>query len=170
MCKADANNDPLDVRNKVQLDFMNVEIVDLFQRNAELLDRIIRLENRMSDAENVTMMYTPIGGAELPPANTAGLIDIKNPQVCHYCDLPKKYLKAFMQAYKSRWFRLTIDCKDNEAGYISGNLVLACDKCNSIKSNILSYEDMKFIGQTFIKPIWHAFFEESTSTRDVDEG
>lgn len=38
------NNDPLEVRNKTQLDFMNTEIVDLFQRNAELLDRLIRLE------------------------------------------------------------------------------------------------------------------------------
>lgn len=88
------------------------------------------------------------------------------PQVCHYCDLPKKHLKSFMQAYKSRWFRLTIDCKDNEAGYMAGNLVLACDKCNSIKSNILSYEDMKYIGQRFIKPIWVAFFEDPPTARN----
>lgn len=41
------NNDPLDVRNKIQLDFMSVEIVDLFQRNAELLDRVISLEDKV---------------------------------------------------------------------------------------------------------------------------
>lgn len=91
------------------------------------------------------------------------------PQVCHYCGLPKKHLKTFMQKYGSRWFRLTIDCKDNEAGYIAGNLVLACDKCNSIKSNILSYEDMKYIGETFVKPKWMAFFGEPTTARNQDE-
>jgi len=79
------------------------------------------------------------------------------PQVCHYCDLPKKHLKSFMQAYGSRWFRFTIDCIDNEMGYALGNLVLACDKCNSVKSNILSHDEMKYVGKFFIKPKWQEY-------------
>lgn len=84
------------------------------------------------------------------------------PQICHYCELPAELLEEFMSHYGSRWFRLTIDCKDNELGYVKGNLVLACDKCNSIKSNILSYEEMLYIGKTFIKPKWNAFFGPTT--------
>ena len=64
------NNDPLEVRNKVQLDFMNVEIVDLFQRNAELLDRIISIEAKIDRMMPVVDMYTPIGGADIEDYNT----------------------------------------------------------------------------------------------------
>ena len=55
--------------------------------------------------------------------------------------------------------RLTIDCKDNSLGYIKDNLILACDRCNFIKSNIFTYEEMLFIGETFVKPKWQAFPE-----------
>jgi len=51
MCDKQINPDPLWVRNKVQLDFMNVEIVDCFQRHAELFDRLIRLEEKVKKDE-----------------------------------------------------------------------------------------------------------------------
>lgn len=77
-------------------------------------------------------------------------------KICHYCGVPDEHLGKFLRAYGSRWFRLTIDCKDNDIGYANGNIVLACDKCNMIKNNVLTYDDMCEIGQKYIKPKWMA--------------
>ena len=87
------------------------------------------------------------------------------PKECHYCGVPKIHLKEFMQEYGSRWHRFTIDCVDNEIGYAVGNLVLACDKCNALKSNILSYDEMREFAQKYINPKWAKFeCRRSTST------
>ena len=48
--------------------------------------------------------------------------------------------------------RLNIDRKNSSRGYEKGNLVLACGECNRIKSNILSFEDMRKVGELVIKP------------------
>ena len=71
---------------------------------------------------------------------------------CHYCDIDVKDLYLFAEKYGSRYRRLTVDCKDNDEGYVEGNLVLACDKCNITKNNMLTYEEMLYVGQNFIKP------------------
>lgn len=42
--------------------------------------------------------------------------------------------------------------KDNSTGYLIKNLCLACPDCNKIKSNLLTPNDMLFIGKYFIKP------------------
>ena len=55
--------------------------------------------------------------------------------------------------------QLSIDCKDNDLGYTIDNIVLACDRCNFIKSNIFTYEEMCFIGENLIKPKWESFPE-----------
>ena len=85
------------------------------------------------------------------------------PKVCHYCGVPEEHMEYVMSYYGSRWLRFTVDCKDNDAGYINGNLVLACDKCNSVKSNILTYDDMLYVGETFIKPKWQALIIKPTT-------
>jgi len=76
------------------------------------------------------------------------------PKVCVYCDLPEELLNKFFDSYNYIANRLTVDCKDNELGYSVGNLVLACKRCNSIKSDLFSFEEMREIGQKFIKPKW----------------
>lgn len=75
---------------------------------------------------------------------------------CHYCDIDVEDLHLFAEKYGSRYSRLTVDCKDNDKGYVAGNLVLACDKCNITKNNMLTYEEMLYVGQNFIKPKWKA--------------
>lgn len=47
--------------------------------------------------------------------------------------------------------RLQIDRKDNKLGYPEGNLALACKRCNFIKRDWFSYEDMLEIGKTISK-------------------
>jgi len=76
------------------------------------------------------------------------------PKFCHYCSIPEQKLKTWNKTGRGRNNRLSIDCKDNFIGYIQGNLALACDKCNLIKSSIITYNEMLFIGQNFVKPKW----------------
>lgn len=76
------------------------------------------------------------------------------PKICDYCELTEAEAKKFITFCSGRFGRLTIDCKDNEAGYIKGNLVLACYKCNITKNDMLTYDEMKYVGKHFIKPKW----------------
>jgi len=75
-------------------------------------------------------------------------------KVCRYCDLTEDEAKKFITFCSGRFGRLTIDCKDNDLGYVKGNLVLACYKCNITKNDMLTYEEMLYVGQNFIKPKW----------------
>lgn len=75
---------------------------------------------------------------------------------CIYCDLPvelihldKKRMSGGVTAP-----RLTIERMNNNKGYETSNLALACRSCNVVKNNILSYEDMLWVGQKIIKPKW----------------
>jgi len=78
-------------------------------------------------------------------------------RICVYCDILEKNLYILQEHYGSVKTRLTVDCMDNTLGYSKGNLVLACDKCNQIKNNVLSFDEMKYIGQNFLKPKWQNF-------------
>ena len=64
-------------------------------------------------------------------------------RVCTYCSRTEK---EAIKDRKGRIFRLTIDRKDNNKGYISGNLTLCCHKCNEIKSGIFTFNEMIRIG------------------------
>jgi len=76
------------------------------------------------------------------------------PKICVYCGLTEKEAKKYITFCSGRFGRLTIDCKDNDLGYIAGNLVLACYKCNITKNDMLTYEEMLYVGKNFIKPKW----------------
>lgn len=75
---------------------------------------------------------------------------------CGYCGIPQDKWYLMAERYGSNWFRLTVDCMDNDTGYKVDNLILACAKCNLIKQNILTHDEMYYIGQNFIKPKWQA--------------
>ena len=75
-------------------------------------------------------------------------------KVCVYCDLPENQIKKIHGGHLDRVFRLTVDCVDNILGYAKGNLVLACNRCNLIKSNVFTFEEMKEIGKKYLKPKW----------------
>ena len=64
---------------------------------------------------------------------------------CFYC---KRTLEETrVDEYNQKANRLTIDRVDNNKGYELGNIVLACLRCNSIKSNYFSKEEMLKIGE-----------------------
>ncbi|GAG51216.1 unnamed protein product, partial [marine sediment metagenome] len=85
---------------------------------------------------------------------------VAEPKICAYCDIPEILLHRVDDALNNKINRLSIDCKDNEVGYKIGNIVLACNRCNYMKSDVLSFEQMRYIGQTFLKPIWQSKLAE----------
>lgn len=76
------------------------------------------------------------------------------PRVCHYCSISEEQLQFLTDAFNNFSRKLTVDCKDNELGYARGNMVICCRRCNAIKSDILTYEEMLYIGQNFLRPKW----------------
>ncbi len=74
-------------------------------------------------------------------------------QKCVYCDIPVERLCVVNRSKKLAG-RLSIDRIDNSKGYILGNLALCCMSCNFIKSNLLTFDEMKEIGQKYLKPKW----------------
>jgi len=73
---------------------------------------------------------------------------------CVYCDISEKDVVKLKDPYNSMNARLTIDCIDNYVGYKKDNMVLACRRCNNMKSDLLNFEQMRYIGQNFLKPLW----------------
>lgn len=76
------------------------------------------------------------------------------PRVCHYCGLREEALHSDGDMYNDKINRLTVDCMDNNLGYVKDNLILCCGRCNSIKSDFLSYDEMKYIGRYMVAKRW----------------
>ena len=72
---------------------------------------------------------------------------------CFYCDIPYEIWEFLYKGFQNK-YSLTFDRKNNDFGYTSDNLVLACGQCNSVKSNILDSNEMKEIADKYIKPKW----------------
>ncbi len=73
---------------------------------------------------------------------------------CVYCGISAQDVWIMRKFYNAHAEQLTIDCKVNNRGYVSGNLVLACGRCNFIKGNMFTYAEMREIGQRYIRPKW----------------
>lgn len=76
----------------------------------------------------------------------------KQEKTCIYCGIREEEIGTLIDFFNDKTRRLTVDCKDNDLGYINGNLILACHKCNFIKSNIFTHEEMLEIGERYLKP------------------
>ena len=75
----------------------------------------------------------------------------KQPKECAYCGIKESQLKNNPKISNSI-YRLTLDRIINKKGYRINNLVLCCSRCNLIKSNFFTYEEMLEIGRKFVKP------------------
>lgn len=73
---------------------------------------------------------------------------IKLDKKCFYC---KRTFKEILQREKDtfckKFTRLSIDRIDNKKGYEKNNLVLSCFRCNKIKSNYFTKDEMLKIGK-----------------------
>lgn len=82
------------------------------------------------------------------------------PRQCVYCDLREEDIHNLNDPRNNKSARLTIDRMNNDEGYSIDNMVLACHRCNEIKTDFFSYEEMREIGQKFVKPIWANRFKK----------
>ena len=75
---------------------------------------------------------------------------------CFYCLIPEESLSEYQEFGLSikKNPRLTIDRVDSCKPYTSGNLVLACLRCNITKNNFFTMEEMKEIAFKYITPRW----------------
>lgn len=78
----------------------------------------------------------------------------KQEKQCVYCGIFEEDLSKIKDYYNNKAHRLTIDCIDNDIGYVNGNLVLACLRCNALKSNFLTFDEMRFFAKKYIQPKW----------------
>ncbi len=76
--------------------------------------------------------------------------------ICHYCGLdPEDFVKTGDKFITNK-LNLSVDRVDNSLGYDLSNIVLCCNRCNSIKGNFFSYEEMKAIGFRYVRKHWNS--------------
>ena len=74
-------------------------------------------------------------------------------QECHYCGVSKEDMVLQNDSQLKRFHKtLSIDRMNNNEGYIVTNMVLACIRCNYIKGDFFTYEEMLEIGKKYVKP------------------
>jgi len=76
------------------------------------------------------------------------------PKTCVYCDLKEEDLPNIDDSYNNKSLRMSVDAIDNSLGYFIGNIALCCHRCNSLKSDILTFDEMREFAQKYIKPKW----------------
>ena len=77
-------------------------------------------------------------------------------RICVYCDIPEEKMKLIAEDFDGRVSRLQVDSMNNDIGYELGNIVLACHRCNFIKLNFLTFDEMYEFGHKYLKPKWQA--------------
>jgi len=70
-------------------------------------------------------------------------------KICSYCKRTSKESAKDYQSGKPNSPRLSIDRIDNKKGYEKGNMVLACMRCNRIKNDFFTKDEMLKIVELF---------------------
>lgn len=88
----------------------------------------------------------------------------KQEKKCSYCGITLEEIKRLPYPYnrKNGLVKLSIDRKDNSAGYKIDNITLSCFTCNTIKNNFFTYDEMRKIGQKIISPKLKRLLKESS--------
>ena len=66
---------------------------------------------------------------------------------CFYCERTEEEVLKTDAVMQTKCNRLTIDRVENSIGYLEDNLVLCCKRCNSIKGDFFSKDEMLEIGK-----------------------
>jgi len=81
---------------------------------------------------------------------------LETKQECVYCGLKQSEIIKYKKLLpNTNAFYLSLDRIDNSQGYLLNNICLACTRCNLIKNNFFSSEEMKQIGKKYVKPKWN---------------
>ena len=88
----------------------------------------------------------------------------ETPHICEYCEITEE---LWLSKYKRT---LEIDRKNNDKGYGLDNITWACHRCNVIKNNLLSYQEMKEIGAISFDFGWQNLTEEERKWAEENTG
>jgi 5-methylcytosine-specific restriction endonuclease McrA len=72
-------------------------------------------------------------------------------KACHYCGRTLENIISDIKETSRYKSRLSIDRKDNDKGYELNNIVLACYRCNTIKGEYFTEQEMLKIGKIIYK-------------------
>jgi 5-methylcytosine-specific restriction endonuclease McrA len=72
-------------------------------------------------------------------------------QKCYYCGRILEELKQDQREKNKYKDKMSIDRKDNDKGYTIDNIVLACARCNTIKGDYFTEQEMLKIGKFLTK-------------------
>jgi len=89
------------------------------------------------------------------------------PKICVYCGIKEDELELVDDPFMNKYKRLTVDCKDNDLGYVNGNLVLCCRRCNTLKIDFFTYEEFKEIGKRFVAKRWKKYLSPRTKKCEI---
>ena len=70
---------------------------------------------------------------------------------CHYCGLKPEDFKLTEDPQLFKKINLGLDRMNNNLGYLLDNIVLCCNRCNTIKTSFFSYEEMKLVAKVINK-------------------
>jgi len=87
---------------------------------------------------------------------------------CFYCGIHSNELSLVEDTQNTKATRMTVDCIENSKGYSLDNIVLACGRCNFIKNDFFTHDDMVIIGRDYVAPKWRKMLEQ-TITAEVNE-
>jgi len=68
-------------------------------------------------------------------------------KICIYCNITEANWQKGKDSLRKLYYRLQVDRKNNNIGYSLRNIVLACPRCNLIKSDFFDYKQMLKIGR-----------------------
>ncbi len=132
-------------RDKIQAKY-RLDAIGINDRRRQKPSSILATIRRNARYRNETFSLTPKSFADWYNSQE---------KVCCYCDIPIERL-AISDKGKKLSKRLSVDRIDNDKGYEIDNIALSCLKCNFIKSNILTAQEMREIGQKYFKPKWQS--------------
>lgn len=72
-------------------------------------------------------------------------------KVCFYCGIKESELLSLLKGRFAR-NKMTVDRKDSTMSYQLDNVVLACWRCNTLKSDFFTAEEFLEIANKYIKP------------------
>ena len=87
---------------------------------------------------------------------------------CHYCKVEYYLYADFCKRLGFKTPYMSIDRVDNDKDYTADNSVASCFHCNRIKGNFFTEEEMKEIGEKFVRPkfkvieeeVWESYLED----------
>lgn len=74
-------------------------------------------------------------------------------QECTYCGITFEQMQKTKDKMLVRFNKtFSVDRKDNAGAYAIDNIVLACNRCNFIKGDYFTFQEMKEISDKYVKP------------------